>query len=160
MHCIGCSTHTPTPAYVGRLKCCKERVGLCQSCKSEVEPAGFKSPAHAVTVWAKEHSVHCEQSEQTVQGFADAEAEKWGAKAKELYQLLATTLHEFNAETEMPHHGTETALILVCRSFCNATGVPIGEFAKNFLSGFDVPEPKAEGKAEDKPDDKPNPRFN
>ena len=134
VHCVGCSAHTPTPAFVGRLKCCKLRVGLCQACKPDLEPAGFKSPAHAVTEWAKAHAMHCEQS---IQDKAFAAAEKWGPKAKELYQILGTAFFDFNADAEMPDHVSETALILLCRTFCNSTGVSIESFAKNFLEGFE-----------------------
>lgn len=133
VHCIGCCGNTPTPVYVGRLRCCKLRVGLCQACKPNLSEAGFKSPTHAMESWARSHVEHCEHA---IMARAASESEKWGPKAKELYLLLATTLHDFNAETEMPAHGTETALILLCQTFCNSTGIPTRVFAENLVEGI------------------------
>lgn len=135
VHCFGCCSDTPTPAYVGRLRCCKTRIGLCQECKTQLPLAGFKSPAHAAKIWSKSHAEHCEQS---ISARADAEAEKWSPKAKELYVLLATELGDFVKEHGLPVHGAETALILLSRGFCNSTGTPPSSFAQNFLDGMDL----------------------
>lgn len=96
-----------------------------------VGDTGFESPADAVKQWAKAHAIQC-----TVK-YATDEAEKWGPMAKQLYQILATQLIEFIEHTGMPEAGAQTALILLCRSFCNSTGVKIGVFAENFLMGLD-----------------------
>ena len=134
VHCIGCCNDTPTPAFVGRLRCCKMRVGLCQTCKPNLSDAGFKSPAHAVKIWAKTHAEHCEQ---TISSKADAESAKWGPKAKELYQLLGTTTNEAVLEHQLPVHATQTALVLLCRSFCTANDVPVAVFVENLLHGME-----------------------
>lgn len=136
--CIVCTQETVTPAFVGRLRCCKARVGLCQACKPDIKRAGFSSPRDAVEKWGVLHSKGC--LETVITKYVDG--------ANELFNLLGKTVEEFQEVNDLSPHAVETTLIMLCRDFCSVAGLPVEVFAANFLSVFED-QPSVEFEEED-----------
>lgn len=132
--CFSCGEDTMKPAYVGRLRCCRERIGICQQCKGGAVKAGFPSPAAAVQKWAMLHSQVCPLSDENITD----EAQKWHKVAGNLYRRLAAGVAASIHDTGLPPEGVETALVLLVRSFLASTDKPVEDFVQSLKASEEV----------------------